>query len=318
LFDGEKVWKLKLVLDCGEDGRVNITLLRPESWRRLNNSVLGGLVYLDLPELGVQGMAKVLELEPLLPGEVEEGEGGIVTGTFEHLCGIPGELRISNESNAIGVTPDHLIWSVDRQDWVSVKDLRPGETLDTLGGPAIFKSYTPGSTAQPVYNLEVWPDHVYRVGEHGLLVHNNSVPATMTPTPCPQRCVILDGVVGPYVDLEQAVLTGAEVTTIQPNLDFTVVQKRRIRAANSGRNSGQLISDCYATSGQVPSYCGNWTDHQRVLAAPSSGRFMGGRTRPANEAQVDHIKAQSAGGSNSYCNAVLISFELNNRKRAQP
>lgn len=35
----------------------------------------------------------------------------------------------------------------------------------------------------PVYNLEVEGDHVYRVGQSGVLVHNASAPVTITPTP---------------------------------------------------------------------------------------------------------------------------------------
>ena len=31
-----------------------------------------------------------------------------------------------------GVTARHPVWSVDRGDWVSVGDLEPGETLETL------------------------------------------------------------------------------------------------------------------------------------------------------------------------------------------
>jgi 5-methylcytosine-specific restriction endonuclease McrA len=56
------------------------------------------------------------------------------------------------------------------------------------------------------------------------------------------------------------------------------------------------------------------------LAAPV--KAQGGVNLPRNEhgllsmAQVDHIKPQKDGGSNSYCNAQIVSMALNQIKKA--
>ncbi len=45
-----------------------------------------------------------------------------------------------------------------------------------------------GVSVEPVFNLEVEGDHCYRVGEQGLLVHNNSVPTAGQPAQQPCGC----------------------------------------------------------------------------------------------------------------------------------
>jgi hypothetical protein len=80
----------------------------------------------------------------------------------------------------------HPVWSVDRQEWVPLAELAQGERLccDTesfgLGFPSslppkasgLVLSVSLSRVSQPVYNIEVHGEHVYQVGELGLLVHN--------------------------------------------------------------------------------------------------------------------------------------------------
>ncbi len=91
-------------------------------------------------------------------------------GTFETITG----------------TTIHPVWSVDRQEWVPLAELAQGEGLccDTesfgLGFPSslppkasgLVLSVTLSRVTQPVYNIEVHGEHVYQVGELGLVVHN--------------------------------------------------------------------------------------------------------------------------------------------------
>jgi hypothetical protein len=49
-----------------------------------------------------------------------------------------------------------------------------GETLKTLEGTTVVESIEKRTRCEPVYNIEVEGDHVYRVGESGVLVHNSS------------------------------------------------------------------------------------------------------------------------------------------------
>ena len=84
------------------------------------------------------------------------------------------DLKLESESKPIGVTATHPFWSVDREAWVSAIDLEIGERLKTLAGTTGVESRTKRQEPETVYNIEVEGDHVYRVGESGVLVHNNS------------------------------------------------------------------------------------------------------------------------------------------------
>jgi len=161
---------LSLAKPCG--GRVAIELLRSLDWIEDYGAHVGGSVFLDMPEMGVEGLAEVLAIEPCPP--LEEGEGRLVTGTFKHTSGPVYDLKLESESKSIGVTATHPFWSVDREAWVSAIDLEIGETLKTLAGTTVVENRSKREEPETVYNIEVEGDHVYRVGESGVLVHNAS------------------------------------------------------------------------------------------------------------------------------------------------
>jgi hypothetical protein len=78
------------------------------------------------------------------------------------------------------------VWSVDRQEWVPLAELAQGEGLccdtESLGlrfpsslspkACGLVLSVALSRVSQPVYNIEVHGEHVYQVGELGLVVHN--------------------------------------------------------------------------------------------------------------------------------------------------
>ena len=51
-------------------------------------------------------------------------------------------------------------------------ELAEGETLQGLDGLTVVLGVTLSRVSQPVYNIEVHGEHVYQVGELGLVVHN--------------------------------------------------------------------------------------------------------------------------------------------------
>ena len=69
-------------------------------------------------------------------------------------------------------TTIHPVWSVDRQEWVPLAELAQGERLQGLDGLAVVLSVSLSRVSQPVYNIEIHGEHVYQVGELGLVVHN--------------------------------------------------------------------------------------------------------------------------------------------------
>ena len=135
-------------------------------------------MWLNMPEMGVEGEAEVLAIGP---AQVYDVRPGLVTGTFRHTSGDVYDLELGSEAKPIGVTGTHPFWSVDREAWISVLELEIGETLKTLEGTTVVERRIRRPEPEPVYNIEVHGDHVYRVGESGVLVHNNS------PNPCPQQ-----------------------------------------------------------------------------------------------------------------------------------
>ena len=76
------------------------------------------------------------------------------------------------EIETIEGTPTHPVWSIDKQDWIGLGDLEPGERLKGEDGPARVLEVAVHHRAIPVYNIEVHGEHVYQVGHNLLLVHN--------------------------------------------------------------------------------------------------------------------------------------------------
>jgi len=131
----------------------------------------GGVVYLDLPELGIAGDFHVLETRPC-PG-IRAGNGRIVTATFRHESKTVLDLRLEGEPEPLGVTANHPFWSLDRQTWVHAGDLHIGERLESLdGSPVSIAEIAQRPGIHTVYNVEVEGEHVYHVGPRGVLVHN--------------------------------------------------------------------------------------------------------------------------------------------------
>ncbi|MCU0721098.1 MAG: polymorphic toxin-type HINT domain-containing protein [Pirellula sp.] len=87
-------------------------------------------------------------------------------GNRAEIVGSDGKIEV------IEGTPIHPIWSVDRNDWVPLSNLVEGETLHSSRGIATILSLALVTCSLPVYNIEVNGEHVYQVGEMGVLVHN--------------------------------------------------------------------------------------------------------------------------------------------------
>lgn len=123
--------------------------------------------------MGLTGEAIVTNIQSA--PAVRSGNGRVVTATFKHSSGDCINLALSSDGTAetIGTTSNHPFWSVDRQDYVQAGSLQLDERVQTYSGDTkrvISKLARPGP--EPVYNLEVHGEHVYYVGQRGILVHN--------------------------------------------------------------------------------------------------------------------------------------------------
>jgi len=85
----------------------------------------------------------------------------------------PGSLlRIRAGSNVIDTTPGHPFW-VSGSGWRMAKELRTGDRLHALDGPAQIDQIDELPKPQVAYNLIVQDFNSYFVGREGLLVHDN-------------------------------------------------------------------------------------------------------------------------------------------------
>jgi hypothetical protein len=148
--------------------------LRPLNWISESQANIGTTIFLDLPELGAQGLAKVLNIEPCPP--IKSGKGNVITGTFHHEAANTIDLHVEGLSKSIGCTDNHPFWSVTRNEFVEAGKLLPDEELQLYNGQtAKVVQILPRPGPECVHNLEVMNEHVYRVELEGVLVHNNCV-----------------------------------------------------------------------------------------------------------------------------------------------
>ena len=82
-------------------------------------------------------------------------------------------LRIDLEGESIVATTIHRFWRPG-QGWVMARQLKPGDTVRTLGGLVLVTAVA-SDQVQPVFNLQVADAQSFFVGTAGTLVHDNSV-----------------------------------------------------------------------------------------------------------------------------------------------
>jgi hypothetical protein len=163
---------MTMVRDDG--GIIDAELIRPWAWIRSHRIGAGKPLPMNIPELQVTGVAIVTSI-----GEcptIAEGEGSVITARFlTRQVEVIARAEILGADGSIEVlegTTIHPIWSVDRNDWVPLGELEPGEQLLGQAGPATVLSVAIANHSFVVYNIEVFGEHVYQVGELGALVHN--------------------------------------------------------------------------------------------------------------------------------------------------
>jgi RHS repeat-associated protein len=163
--------KLTLEMIKSDGKRLDITLLRPLVWLEESQADIGATIYLDLPEMGAQGFAKVRNIEPCPP--IKRGKGNVITGTFHHEAANTIDIHVEGLSKPIGCTDNHPFWSVARNEFVEAGKLLPGEELQLYSGQTTkIVQIFPRQGSEQVHNLEVMNEHVYRVTDVGILAHN--------------------------------------------------------------------------------------------------------------------------------------------------
>ena len=162
-----------------DDGRhVVVELLRPVAWLLEHGIQDDVVVVLPESEIGPAVSARVRSIRHCPPimdvaGVGEANRTTVVTGRFTTVQ-VKGLLQLTVAGGSrIDVTPDHLIWSEWRRDWIPAANLAVGEPLKTENGQTVcIEAIAHRNMAQPVFNLETHGHHTYFAGTAGVLVHN--------------------------------------------------------------------------------------------------------------------------------------------------
>lgn len=135
---------------------------------------------MNLPEQGISGPFRISSIKHIVPqkepvDEEPDDEWGYrpVTGLFTHISNQVYNITFDN-TEVLGVTSSHPIYSETYKEWRQAGDLEIGEKVLTLKGTTKVVSLKPDPTPQMVYNLEVKDLHNFLVGDEGLVVHNSS------------------------------------------------------------------------------------------------------------------------------------------------
>jgi hypothetical protein len=170
----------KLVLQLKKESGYRLTakLLRSTAWMERAGVVDGGTFFLELPEMGAVGDAYVEAILPCPP--ITKGPGNVVTGVFEHEADPSTRIlnvAFSNGEVIEGVTENHPFFSVDRNDFVPVGEMREGETVKIVDGLTQITDIKSrfAKVGELLYNLETHNEHVYQVSNAGIVVHNSCI-----------------------------------------------------------------------------------------------------------------------------------------------
>ncbi|MCP5064732.1 MAG: hypothetical protein GY936_20035 [Ignavibacteriae bacterium] len=175
-------WKwIHLTMHSEDKGLIDIKLRRPNSWiASYKLESIGSKVELDLPELGVLGEATLKAIYPntfdsrfQLHDKNSNQRYRPVVGYYKNQEAAVDRYEFSN-GDVLEATSNHVIWSVKRDSWVTIGALEINESVLTSGNreARLLKKDKIAETAT-VYNIEVYRDHNYFVGEDGILVHND-------------------------------------------------------------------------------------------------------------------------------------------------
>lgn len=173
-------WKIIDIALTEANGKTNnVSLLRPNWWiRNIGADRLGNRFYLKIPEVAegdaIVKAIRVNQLDTRLWDEQRNGDYVYrpITATFQHDSNNVFNLYFANDEKPLGVTPEHPIYSMDKNKFVHAGDLTIGEKVKTYQGISTLVKKEKLEGTHKVYNVEVYRDHNYMVSMNSILVHN--------------------------------------------------------------------------------------------------------------------------------------------------
>ena len=170
-----------------------IKLLRPTKWLEDNGmDEVGNKIHLSISEFGVENVSAIIISITATTIDTSQIDLSAmnsrpVIGAFKRYA---EEVRtyIFKDANdhieEITATPKHPFYVKNKSQFVAIEDVSPTDQLINSSGQTVKlicnknqinhcgKLYNTDGKPVPVYNLEVYKEHVYYVG-NGLLVHNS-------------------------------------------------------------------------------------------------------------------------------------------------
>lgn len=173
-------WKIIDIALTEANGKTNnVSLLRPNWWiRNIGADRLGNRFYLKIPEVAegdaIVKTIRVNQLDTRLWDEQRNGDYVYrpITATFQHDSNNVLNLYFTNDEKPLGVTPEHRIYSIDKNDFVPAGSLSIGEKVKTYQGISTLVKKEKLEGEHKVYNIEVYRDHNYMVSLNSIVVHN--------------------------------------------------------------------------------------------------------------------------------------------------
>jgi hypothetical protein len=246
----ENTWRqVHMRMDRDDGVVVDIQLLRPIDWIEASGLFPGGEYEVDLPHTSARGIARVLDIAPC--PMLANGDGNLVIGRFETRDAKELVKVTFEDGTTLTGTRIHPVWSLNRRDWIELGKLEVGENLQGANGPITVQYLTYIATSQPVYNLEIFREHVYRVGLAGVLCHNTD----------PDKCTYILKPVSELADV--STLKGRQVAS---EFSGNLIKRIKKDMKLTGFDPTQPIEVVVVNGKNII-----WNGHHRARAAGAAG-----------------------------------------------
>ncbi|MDP1562755.1 MAG: Hint domain-containing protein [Pirellulaceae bacterium] len=151
---------------------VDVELLRSLDWVVRNQFQIGTWISFELTDIEVDGRAFIHGIEDV--DDLEVGDGELVTGRFVTRQAYDLRRVTLDDGTQVTVTGSHPFWNPTSHQWQPIEEFVVGDYLASRQGPRKIINVELLPNGATVYNIEVAGEHVYEVGECGVLVHNSN------------------------------------------------------------------------------------------------------------------------------------------------
>jgi hypothetical protein len=160
--------RIELVMHRSDGAILEAELLRHRSETELLE--VGQWYELATDEEELSGWAQIVAIDDDV--QLGDGEGNLVVSRFKTIANKEVvRVRLENGEEIVGTT-GHRVWCINENQFKPLISFEIGNTVNTLDGVVVVQNIFIGQQAHCVFNLEIEGQHVFRIGNTGLLVHN--------------------------------------------------------------------------------------------------------------------------------------------------